>query len=261
MRHLLILLLTLSVLLPGNAQPLHCTIAHGGVVRTDSTKKVISLVFTGHAFADGYPTINFVLDHYGIKASFFFTGDFYRNPDFQKVIRGLKKDGHYLGAHSDKQLLYCSWEDRDHLLVSKDSFLLDLENNFLAMKKYGIRKKDAPFFMPPFGQYNSKISRWTQEYGLTLVNFSPGTHSNADHTYPDMGKQYLDSETIMESILAYERENRLNGFILLMHMGTDQRRKDKLYHHLDELLTKLQLLGYSFQPLWESMPDNLFFDK
>jgi len=261
MRYLIFLLLTLPIVFQGNAQPLHCTMAHGGIIRTDSTKKVISLVFTGHEFADGYETIRFVLNHYDTKASFFFTGDFYRNPDFQKVIRSLKKDGHYLGAHSDKHLLYCSWENREQLLVSKDSFLLDLSNNYKAMKKFGIRKKDAPYFMPPYEWYNSKVSRWTQENGLTLVNFSPGTYSNADYTYPEMGEQYLDSKTIMERILAYERENRLKGFILLMHIGTDPRRKDKLYHHLDELLAKMQLLGYDFQPLWESMPENLFFDK
>ncbi|MCK5702865.1 MAG: hypothetical protein KAI29_17000, partial [Cyclobacteriaceae bacterium] len=34
--------------------------------------------------------------------------------------------------------LYCDWEKRDSLLVSKDEFLLDLENNYKEMKKYGI---------------------------------------------------------------------------------------------------------------------------
>jgi peptidoglycan/xylan/chitin deacetylase (PgdA/CDA1 family) len=229
---------------------------HGAVIRTDSTENVISLVFTGHEYADGYETIRFVLDHYGIKASFFFTGDFYRNPDFQKIIRTLRSEGHYLGAHSDKHLLYCSWEDRDQLLVSKDSLLLDLENNYEAMRKAGVRKKEAPYFMPPYEWYNDSISQWTQEDGLTLINFTPGTSSNADYTYPELGSQYLDSQTILDRILQYESEHNLNGSILLLHIGADPRRKDKFYNHLDALLTQLQQRGYTFATLWESMQEN-----
>ena len=242
MKSFAVIFLIIFLYLQGSTQPLHFTTDHGAIIRTDSTKKVINLAFTGHEFADGAENIQFVLDHFGIKASFFFTGDFYRNPDFQKIIRNLRADGHYLGPHSDK-----------HLLVSKDSFLTDLANNFEAMRKVGIRKKDAPFFMPPFEGHNDSISQWSQDYGLTLVNFTPGTSSNADNTYPELGGQYLDSKTIMERILAYEKVHGLNGFILLMHIGTDPRRKDKFYHHLDELLTVLQQRGYSFATLAESM--------
>lgn len=254
MRGTVILFLTCLPYLQGITQPLHLTLEHGAIIRTDSTEKAISLVFTGHEFADGYDPIRFVLNHYEIKASFFFTGDFYRNPEFKKMIRTLRADGHYLGAHSDKHLLYCRWEDRNQLLVSKDSFLLDLANNYEAMRKLGIQKKDAPYFMPPYEWYNYSISQWAGEFGLTLLNFTPGTYSNADYTYPELGEQYLDSQTIMDRILEYERVHGLEGFILLLHIGTDPRRKDKFYHHLDELLTKLHLRGYTFATLWESMP-------
>ena len=54
-----------------------------------------------------------------VKASFFFTGRFYRNPAFKPAIRGFKRDGHYLGAHSDAHLLYADWNDRNKLLVSR----------------------------------------------------------------------------------------------------------------------------------------------
>ena len=256
MRGTFIFFFTFLSYLQGISQPLHFTMDHGAVIRTDSMKKVVSLAFTGHEFADGYETVRFVLNHYEIKASFFFTGDFYRNPDFKKMIRSLRADGHYLGAHSDKHLLYCRWEDRDQLLVSKDSFLLDLGNNYEAMRKVGIQKKEAPYFMPPYEWYNDSISQWTQKFGLTLINFTPGTSSNADYTYPELGQQYVDSQTILERILQYEREHSLKGFILLLHIGTDPRRKDKFYRHLDELLTKLQQRGYSFATLWESMEEN-----
>ena len=62
-----------------------------------------------------------------IKASFFLTGDFCRNKSNREIIEKLKTDGHYIGPHSDKHLLYCSWEKRDSLLVTKKEFLSDLE--------------------------------------------------------------------------------------------------------------------------------------
>ena len=84
--------------------------------------------------------------------------------------------------------------------------------------------------------------------GLQLVSFSPGTRSNADYTYPEMGNKYFDSKTILQSILQYEQQspNGLNGFVLLVHIGTDPRRNDKFYFYLPELITTLKKRGYSF---------------
>jgi peptidoglycan/xylan/chitin deacetylase (PgdA/CDA1 family) len=82
--------------------------------------------------------------------------------------------------------------------------------------------------------------------GLQLVNFSPGTRSNADYTYPYMGKKYVSSDAVMHSILKYEKDskNGLNGFILLTHFGTDPRRTDKFYDRLPELIKELKKRGY-----------------
>ena len=223
----------------------------GGIIRTDRTKKEVHLVFTGHEFADGGELIRGVLKKHAVKASFFFTGDFYRNLQFANIIASLKKDGHYLGAHSDKHLLYCSWEKRDSLLVTKDTFTLDLKSNYAEMKRFGINHSDARYFLPPYEWYNDSVSTWTKELGLVLVNFTPGTYSNADWTHPELGRQYLSSDTIYARILRYEsaKPDGLNGFLLLTHIGTDPRRKDKFYFRLDDLITTLEKKGYRFTPL------------
>jgi peptidoglycan/xylan/chitin deacetylase (PgdA/CDA1 family) len=227
----------------------------GGIIRTDSTKKEIHLVFTGHEFGDGGEVIRTVLAKHSAKGAFFLTGDFYRNTMFSSLIRGLKSDGHYLGGHSDKHLLYCLWEKRDSLLVSKEEFTADLHANYAEIEKFGVRKSDAPFFLPPYEWYNNSVSEWTKELGLTLVNFSPGTYSNADWTIPELGKQYLSSDTIYNRILAYERNhsNGLKGFILLTHIGVDPRRTDKFYLRLDGLMTELEKRGYRFTSLREGI--------
>lgn len=223
----------------------------GAIIRGDESKKEIALVFTGDEFADGGEKIRLTLYDYGIKASFFLTGNFYRNRAFAGLIKGLHADGNYMGSHSDKHLLYADWNKRDSLLVSKKTFMQDLQNSFGAMKKLGIQS--GRYFLPPYEWYNDSISSWTKQMTanskpMQLINYSPGTRSNADYTWPELGKQYLSSSDIYTSIINYEGKNAtgLNGFILLVHIGTDPRRKDKFYTLLPGLINDLLAKQYRF---------------
>lgn len=116
------------------------------------------------------------------------------------------------------------------------------------MRKAGIPKHAATFFLPPYEWYNDSIARWTREMDLQLINFTPGTRSHADYTTP-LDKNYRSSEEIYRSIVQYEqsRPAGLNGFILLAHVGTDPKRIDKFYHRLPELISFLKSKGYQFQ--------------
>lgn len=225
----------------------YSTFSNGALIRLDSTKKEIALVFTAHEFADGYETITKTLDKFNAKGNFFFTGDFYRNPDFAKIITALKENGHYLGAHSDKHLLYSSWEKRDSTLVTRQQFEKDVIDNYREMRKFGITKEEAPYYLPPFEWYNSEIAAWTEGLGLKLVNFTPGTRSNQDWTIPS-GSYYFSSDSIYNSITRFEESTTsgLNGFLLLTHFGTHLERTDKFYEKLDDLLLYLRQKGYNF---------------
>ncbi len=221
---------------------------HGAIIRGDKStkKKTIALVFTGHEFAEGGNFIVNTLEKEKINASFFFTGDFYRNKSFQKLIQQLKKDGNYLGAHSDKHLLYCDWDKRDSTLVSKEQFQKDLLQCYSEMKKVGIEKIDAPFFLPPYEWYNDTIVAWTKQLGIQLINYSTGTLSNADYTN-EADKNFRSSETIYNSIISYEKSSGMNGFILLMHIGAGDGRKDKFYEKLPQLIYYLKQKGFQFK--------------
>lgn len=225
---------------------------HGAIVRGDTSKAELALVFTGDEFADGGFYIDSVLNKLGIKASFFLTGKFYRNPDFKELIENLHTNGHYLGAHSDQHLLYCSWQDRDSLLVSKKLFSDDLQDNYGAMADFGIKKEDAMFFLPPYEWYNDSIAMWTGAMDLQLINHTHGTLSHADYTIPG-STNYRSSDVIYRSILEYENSNTagLKGFILLVHIGTAPERTDKFYFHLEKLLPELKSLGYEFKRIDE----------
>jgi peptidoglycan/xylan/chitin deacetylase (PgdA/CDA1 family) len=48
-----------------------------------------------------------------------------------------------------------------------------------------------------------------------------------------------------------KQPNGLNGYILLIHAGTDPRRKDKLYNRLNEMIWYLKNKGYQFKRIDE----------
>jgi peptidoglycan/xylan/chitin deacetylase (PgdA/CDA1 family) len=173
------------------------------------------------------------------------TGRFYRNPAFKKTIQQLQTNGNYLGAHSNDHLLYCDWTKRDSLLVTKQQFKNDLGKNYEELKKIGISKASAHFFLPSYEWYNDSIVSWTKEMDLQLINYTPGTLSHADYTTPNE-KNYRSSDVIYKSIIDYEEKHSpgLNGFILLMHIGTDAKRTDKFYNRLPQLIQLLKKRGY-----------------
>ncbi len=220
---------------------------HGAIIRGNASEKQITLVFTGDEFADGGEYIANTLKEKSVKASFFFTDRFYKNIQNRFVIEQLKKDGHYLGAHSYDHLLYCDWNKRDSLLVTKNQFKTDLLKNFIIMAAHTLNPETSPYFLPPYEWYNDSISAWTKEMGLQLVSYTPGTLSHADYTTPDM-KNYRSSETIYNSVIEHEQTNPsgLNGFILLLHIGAAPQRTDKFYYHLPELIQSLRQKGYRF---------------
>lgn len=223
---------------------------NGGIIRTDPSKKQISLVFTAADKADGATAIMKTLGKFHIKGGFFFTGAFYER--FPDVIKQLRAEGHLVGSHSYGHLLYMPWEKRDSLLVTREEFEEDLLRSYATMRNAGIAYKDAPLFIPPYEYYNKEIAAWAKAMGVQVINYTPGTMSNADYTTPDM-PNYRSSRFIYDNILKIEKEKGLNGYLLLIHLGTDDRREDKFYNtYLEKMIGTLLHKGYSFVPVREA---------
>jgi|GEM_PF-166787 len=234
----------------GRVPPDRCHPAGEMKTRGDTSRKAIAIVFTGHEFAEGGKKIASVLKKRGVKASFFLTGDFYRNPKHRQLIKRLAAEGNYMGAHGDKHLLYNDWTKRDSLLVTKAEFMADLRNNEAAMKAVGVDPIKAIYFLPSYEWFNDSIVRWTNQLGRHLVNYTPGTLSHADYTRVQ-DKNYRSTATILESIRKKEADSGLNGFLLLMHIGTGPGRPDPLWDRLDELIAWLQDRGYKLKTVPE----------
>lgn len=224
----------------------------GTIIRVNPDEKNIYLTFTADSMFEGARHVINTLNKNQIKASFFFTGNFLRLQPQEQIIKEIIQRKHYVGAHSDKHLLYCPWDNRDSTLLSKADFENDLQNNFKELAKFGVEKQDANFFMPPYEWYNQDIVDWSKQLGLGLVNFSPKTGTNADYTTPDM-QNYKSSEELFQGLKTFEKQNEigLNGTVLLIHPGTSEKRIDKFYLKLDELIKYYSGKGYKFKSLNE----------
>jgi peptidoglycan/xylan/chitin deacetylase (PgdA/CDA1 family) len=217
----------------------------GGIIRGPAGVRRIALVFTGHEFAEsGQITLDQLARH-DAKASFFLTGDFLANTNFAPLVRRIIKDGHYLGPHSDKHLLYCSWEDPKKTLVTRDEFRADLARNLQKIEAFGVKQNDIRYFLPAYEHYNDEIAVWSKELGLTLLNYTPGTRANADYT-GERDRNFVSSKDILRSIFTREQRDAegLNGFMLLSHIGAGPGRKDKFHHKFDQLLDYLHDRSY-----------------
>jgi peptidoglycan/xylan/chitin deacetylase (PgdA/CDA1 family) len=228
----------------------HVKDSEGAIIRINPDEKNIYLAFTADSFFEGGNHVLQTMEKDHIKGSFFFTGNFLRNPENKEIIRKIKKQGHYIGAHSDAHLLYCDWENRDSLLVSYDEFEVDVRNNFAELARFGIKPGEASYFMPSYEWYNREIIDWSRKLGLEVVNFTPGTGTNADYTVPG-SKNYISSVKIYSNLLKFENDHpdHLNGAILLIHPGTAPERSDKFYRLLEDMVRHFSSAGYQFKSL------------
>lgn len=230
--------------------PVEVTDNNGAIIRMNRNEKSVYLIFSADEFGEGAGVILDVLKAKNVKGSFFLTGNYLRNQAFSQSVKRMISEKHYVGPHSDRHLLYNSWEKRDSLLVTKEQFVTDLQANYAELKKKGISLSEEKFFLAPYEWYNTAIALWTADLGIRLINLSPGTATNADYTTPGMSN-YQSSDQLIEKLKKFESSNPdgLNGAFVLVHLGTDPKRTDKLYNKLGEMIDYYVSKGYSFKKL------------
>ncbi len=231
-----------------------CELQYGAIIRGPREGKRIALVFTAHEFGEGGEVILNELERHRAKASFFLTGDFLRNQAFAALLERLRKSEHQIGPHSDKHLLYCSWEPDRRTLVTREQFESDLKRNISALQKC-FPGRPLGYLLPPYEHYNEQIAGWTRGLRFTLINYTPGTRSTADYT-GEADRNFVSSNAIFESIIRKEQQHPegLNGFILLLHLGAGPGRADKFHRRFGELLDYLRGKGYKFVTVEELLP-------
>jgi len=222
------------------------TTHHGGVIRGDTSRKQLALIFTGGDKGEGSQHILDTLKANRAHASFFVTGAYLEQPGYDAYLTRMVSEGHYLGPHSQGHLLYAPWDNREKSLVTEAQFKQDLKANIDALRAYGcLPIGKTIYFIPPYEWYNAQHADWAGDLGCLLFNFTPGSGSHRDWA-PRGHAAFRSSTQILSDILTHEAAspNGISGHLLLLHLGGE--RKDKMYRLLDELIKELKARGYRF---------------
>lgn len=223
--------------------------AMGAVVKMDPGVKSVYLVFTADELFEGGRTVLKTLKKQGVKASFFLTGTCLENRKWRRLVQDIVKDGHFVGPHGHRHLLYAPWHgDREKSLVTPDSLRRDIADNMKALEKAGVHPAGVRWFMPSYEHYNTETVRVGATMGLEVVAPTPGILTRADYTTPDM-PSYRSTEELVRQLMGVEAKEGLNGALVLIHPGTEDSRTDKLYNRLEEIIDTLKQKGYTFERL------------
>ena len=221
---------------------------HGCIVRHNVGQRCIYPVFSADSLFEGGDYALDALAAAGVKGSFFFTGKFLRDTTMRRVIARAVDEGHYVGGHSDMHLLLCDWDARRTPLVTMDSLRLDLHRNLRELAAHGVDTTGVRWFLPPYEWADSAcVDAYTRQ-GMTVVNITPGIRIYSDYLTP-AERGYSSSAELLAQMWEFDSRaadgHGLDGAILIMHLGTEPARTDKLYYHLPEVLAELRRRGYT----------------
>jgi len=225
-----------------------CHDRHGAVVGIDTDSPVVHLIFTADSLFEGGPYILDVLADRGVKASFFFTGNFLRDTAHNAVVLRTITDGHYVGPHSDLHILLADWDNNRTPFVTPDSAVADMMANYAELERFGITRTAAPYIVPPYEWYNSIHVDAYRRAGMTAVSPSPGIQTYRDYTTPGMA-DYHTSDSMWRQLMDRERTHGLRGAVIILHPGTQDIRTDKFYYRLGDIIDTLTARGYAFHRL------------
>lgn len=235
----------------GMVSPVHEGVDRCGctVRRAVDGQRTLYLVFTADSMFEGGNYALDVLRDKGVKASFFFTGNFLRDTAANAaIVRRTVAEGHYVGPHSDRHILLADWDDARTTLATADSAVADMEANYAELARYGVRREDAPWIIPPYEWYNAEHIQAFRANGMLPVSPSPGIMTFRDYTTPDM-PDYWSADSMWRQLMERERKSGLDGSFIILHLGTQDVRTDKFYRYLPAIIDTLREKGYVFSPL------------
>ncbi len=90
--------------------------------------------------------------------------------------------------------------------------------------------------------------------GIQVINYTPWYHEQCRLHHSGHGTEVPAELFIYDKIMEVEKKEGLNGHLMLIHFGTDDRRTDKFYNgYLDKMIKTLKRKGYTFVPVREAV--------
>lgn len=189
----------------------------------DISKKVIYLTFDSGYDAGYMPKILDTLKKHNIKATFFVVGTLIKSDP--ELIKKISDEGHIIGNHT-----------MHHPNMSKiatfENFKKEIEDVEILYKD-ATGKDMAKFYRPPQGIFNEENLKMASNLGYKTIFWSLA--------YVDWNKNNQPSKEVAFNKLLPRLHN---GAILLLH-STSKTNSEIL----DELITKIEELGYTFESL------------
>lgn len=181
--------------------------------RMDPSVKAVYLTFDDGPIPEMTPWVLDVLDHYGIKATFFLVGDNVRKHPREFVM--IKERGHRLGNHTFNHLRGFEW----------------LTKNYLANADKANELIQTDLFRPPHGHM-----RWLQ-YEMLRRRYRIVMWDLVTRDY----SKHLNGRQVFEKVKRYAR----NGSIITFHDSI--KSKENTMYALPRSIEWLMEQGYEFK--------------
>ena len=184
-------------------------------LKRHKNRRVVYLTFDDGPIPEVTPWVLDLLDHYGIKATFFLVGDNVRR--HPGLLEEIKRRGHSWGNHTMHHLQGMKVKSRRYMrdITEADALI------------------DSPLFRPPHG-----IIRWKQAKGIknhyNLIMYDLVTRDYSKKLTPDQ-------------VLANVRRYARNGSIIVFHDSLKAERNMK--YALPLAIEWLKDNGYEFLPI------------
>ncbi len=175
-------------------------------------RKVVYLTFDDGPIPEVTPWVLDLLDHYGIKATFFLVGDNVRR--HPELLEEIKKRGHSWGNHT-----------MNHLQGFKVT-----SHNYLRNINEAHDLIDSPLYRPPHG-----IMRWGQAK-VIKDHFNIVMYDLVSRDY----SKKLNGEQVLYNVKRFAR----NGSIIVFHDSLKAERN--LRYALPRAIEWLKEQGYEF---------------
>ncbi|MFH1380793.1 MAG: polysaccharide deacetylase family protein, partial [Candidatus Omnitrophota bacterium] len=171
------------------------------------------------------PQILDILKKSNAKATFFVLGEYVDS--YPDIAKRIVSEGHAIGNHT--------YSHPDLRFMFKKGIVSEVKRAEDAILK--ATGENTFLFRPPYGGYNSRISRVIKNLGYVIVEYSV--------TAKDGGKTRIKHDAIVKAVLKKVE----NGSIILIHDGdryTKDANKEEVVKALPIILSSLKGEGYYF---------------
>ena len=193
------------------------------ISRIATEEKVLALTFDAGSDAGHTLAILDILDTERVKATFFLTANWLEK--YPELGAAIASRGHCLGNHT---------RSHPHLTALTDDQIREELTSTEEGAQSACGRSTRPFFRPPFGEYDERVSSLVAEVGYEYTIL---------WTIDSLDWQMIPAEEVTQRIV----DGAEPGAIVLMHVGSQTNEPEAL----PETIRQLKAKGYRFATLSE----------